>query len=142
MPKILAKNNKVRSLFLFRVEVDFSKPELLIIEDHADVVTYLRLCLSDLFNITVRKNGEEGISYAKETVPDIIISDVLMPVKDGFAVCRELKHNAATSHVPIILLSARTDTGDSIRGTKIPATSQATGKKSPGKTSSSRACEM
>jgi signal transduction histidine kinase len=80
-------------------ESDFVKPELLIIEDHADIVAYLQICLRDMFSISISRNGEEGIQKALEIVPSIIISDVLMPGKDGLFVCRELKSNAITSHI-------------------------------------------
>ncbi len=92
------------------------KPEVLIIEDHADVVKYLRICLQDLYRITVANNGEVGITQAIKNVPDMIICDVLMPVKDGIEVCRELTHNPVTSHIPIILLSAKTDAHSRIAG--------------------------
>jgi signal transduction histidine kinase/DNA-binding response OmpR family regulator len=92
------------------------KPEVLIIEDHADVIKYLRICLQDLYRLSMAKNGEEGISLAIKNVPDLVISDVLMPVKDGIEVCRELTHNPVTSHIPIILLSAKTDAQSRIAG--------------------------
>jgi signal transduction histidine kinase/DNA-binding response OmpR family regulator len=85
------------------------KPELLIIEDNDDVVKYLNICLQDLYHITVSKNGEEGLAQAIKSVPDIILSDVLMPIKNGIAVCREVKANPITSHIPFILLSAKAD---------------------------------
>lgn len=88
---------------------DESKPEILIIEDNPDVVRYLRICLQDLYRITVSKNGEEGVAQAIKNVPDIILCDVLMPVKDGLTACKELKSNSITSHIPFILLSAKAD---------------------------------
>jgi DNA-binding response OmpR family regulator len=92
------------------------KPEILIIEDHADVVKYLRICLQDLYRLSIAGNGEEGINLAIKNVPDLIISDVLMPVKDGIEVCKELSHNPVTSHIPIILLSAKSDADSRIAG--------------------------
>jgi len=93
-----------------------TRPELLIIEDNEDVVKYLRICLQDLYKITFAKNGEEGIAQAIKGVPDIILSDVLMPVKDGIAVTKEVKGNPVTSHIPLILLSAKADADSRIAG--------------------------
>jgi len=92
------------------------KPGLLIIEDNVDVLKYLQICLGDLYHITVAKDGGEGATLAINTVPDLILSDVLMPVKDGLMVCRELKNNPVTSHIPIILLSAKADAASRIAG--------------------------
>lgn len=95
---------------------DGHKPSVLIIEDHPDVVRYLQICLGDLYDLTISRNGEEGLAKAVDLVPDLILSDVLMPVKDGLQVCRELKINPVTSHIPIVLLSAKTDTASRIAG--------------------------
>jgi YesN/AraC family two-component response regulator len=76
----------------------------------------LQVCLSDLYEISVCTDGQSGIDQAIERVPDLILSDVLMPVKDGLAVCRELKHHPVTSHIPILLLSAKVDPESRIAG--------------------------
>ncbi len=93
-------------------------PQLLIIEDNADVVIYLKSCLSDLYNIEVAYNGKIGIEKALETIPDLIISDVMMPEKDGFEVCDVLKNDERTSHIPLILLTAKADSSSKITGLK------------------------
>lgn len=90
--------------------------EVLIVEDNADVVTFLQISLGDKFHLTVRNDGQAGIDKAIEMVPDVILSDIMMPVKDGFELCRELKANNITSHIPIILLSSKTDTASRITG--------------------------
>lgn len=92
------------------------KPDVLIIEDNADVLKYLQICLGDLYQITSCMDGQSGIDKAIEIVPDLILSDVLMPVKDGLSVCRELKQNPVTSHIPIVLLSAKVDPESRIAG--------------------------
>ena len=96
-------------------EID-DKPDILIIEDNADVIKYLQICLGELYQITCCKDGQSGIDRAIEIVPDLILSDVLMPVKDGLVVCRELKSNPVTSHIPIVLLSAKVDPESRIAG--------------------------
>ncbi|MEO5906165.1 MAG: ATP-binding protein [Saprospiraceae bacterium] len=90
--------------------------EVLIIEDNPDVMKYLQVCLSDIFQLSFSTNGEDGIQKAIEKVPDLILSDVMMPIKDGLAVCRELKNNQVTSHIPIVLLSAKADPESRIAG--------------------------
>jgi signal transduction histidine kinase/DNA-binding response OmpR family regulator len=92
------------------------KPDVLIIEDNADVLKYLQICLGDLYKITTCRDGQSGIDKAIEIVPDLILSDVLMPVKDGLVVCHELKQNPVTSHIPIVLLSAKVDPESRIAG--------------------------
>lgn len=82
---------------------------LLVIEDNAEVVAYIQTLLEGEYEITVAENGETGIEKAIEQIPDIIISDVMMPVKDGFAVTQFLKNDDRTSHIPIILLTAKAD---------------------------------
>jgi signal transduction histidine kinase/DNA-binding response OmpR family regulator len=103
---------------LLDVSGSSEKPVILIIEDNEDVLKYLRIMLVELFQLRIARNGEEGITVAINSVPDLILSDVLMPVKDGLAVCKELKHNPVTSHIPIILLSAKSDTESRVAGLK------------------------
>lgn len=91
-------------------------PALLIIEDNPDVVEYLGACLDSAYQLTYAYNGRAGIEKALETIPDIIISDVMMPEKDGFEVCETLKHDQRTSHIPIVLLTAKATVDDRIAG--------------------------
>jgi DNA-binding response OmpR family regulator len=91
-------------------------PQVLIIEDNADVVTYLRSILSHRFKIDIAYNGRIGTEKALENIPDIIVSDVMMPEKDGFEVCDSLKNDERTSHIPIILLTAKADVASRISG--------------------------
>lgn len=92
------------------------RQKLLIIEDNPDVVTYLKSCLKDRYQLEIAYNGEIGIEKALETIPDLIISDVMMPEKDGFEVCDTIKNDQRTSHIPIILLTAKSDQGSRLTG--------------------------
>ena len=82
-------------------------PLLLIIEDNAHIRDYLQLELKNDYVILEANNGKQGITVAKQFIPDIIISDVIMPELDGLECCKQLKSNHTTSHIPIILLTAR-----------------------------------
>lgn len=92
------------------------RPQLLIMEDNPDVVEYLSSCLHDTYELTFAYNGRIGIETALEQVPDLIISDVMMPEKDGFEVCDTLKNDERSSHIPIVLLTARAGVEDRIAG--------------------------
>ena len=91
-------------------------PILLIIEDSEDVTYYLKTCLTDSYQIITARNGKEGVKKALEELPDIVISDVMMPEMDGFEVCRILKKDEITSHIPIILLTAKATSEDKLIG--------------------------
>ncbi len=91
-------------------------PLLMIVEDNADVVLYLRSLLQNGYRIEVAADGPTGLSKAIEHVPDIILSDVMMPGMDGFQLCKMLKTDIRTSHVPIILLTAKADMASRIEG--------------------------
>ncbi|MEN8186014.1 MAG: ATP-binding protein [Bacteroidota bacterium] len=91
-------------------------PLALIIEDNKDVAHYLKTCLTGKYQTIHEPNGEIGIDTAFEKVPDIIICDVMMPVKDGFEVCSTLKTDERTDHIPIILLTAKVTMKDRLTG--------------------------
>ncbi|MCD4681800.1 MAG: response regulator, partial [Bacteroidales bacterium] len=99
--------------------VSESKSELplaLIIEDNADVAHYLKTCLIGKYQTIHAANGEIGIETAFEEVPDIIICDIMMPVKDGYEVCSTLKSDERTDHIPVILLTAKVAMKDKLTG--------------------------
>ncbi len=89
---------------------------ILIIEDSPDIVQYLKTLLEKDYHILIAYNGSDGIEKAIDSIPDIIISDVMMPEKDGFEVCETLKNDERTNHIPIILLTARATVEDRIAG--------------------------
>ena len=92
------------------------KPSLLIIEDNPDVVIYLKSCLEEFYQLEVAYNGRIGIEKALEKIPDLIVSDVMMPEKDGYEVCDRLKNEESTSHIPIVLLTAKADATSKMNG--------------------------
>ncbi|MGA9269667.1 MAG: ATP-binding protein, partial [Lutimonas sp.] len=94
---------------------------LLIVEDSKDVASYLGSLLSVNYKIDNAWNGAEGFELATRYVPDLIISDVMMPVMDGFTLCQRLKNDMRTSHIPIILLTARNEMSARMQGLKAGA---------------------
>lgn len=91
-------------------------PLVLIIEDNLDVAFYLQTCLNEQYQTLHAKNGSIGIEMALEHIPDLIISDVMMPEKDGFEVCQILKIDERTNHIPIIMLTAKATLEDRLIG--------------------------
>ncbi|WP_417444496.1 hybrid sensor histidine kinase/response regulator transcription factor [Joostella sp.] len=86
---------------------DDEKEVLLLIDDNLDILKYLQNIFSEHYNLIFAKNGNEGLQKAIDLVPNLIISDVMMPKKSGIDLCASLKENNATSHIPIILLTAK-----------------------------------
>lgn len=82
---------------------------LLIVEDDEEIRNYMKNNLSQLFDIMLAKNGEEALQMMKESLPDIVITDMMMPVMDGRKLCMHIKQNNETCHIPVIMLSAKTD---------------------------------
>jgi signal transduction histidine kinase/ligand-binding sensor domain-containing protein/DNA-binding response OmpR family regulator len=97
-------------------DYDESLPMALLIEDNEDVLSYLELCLQGKYRIQKARNGLQGIQLAIEMIPDIIVSDVMMPEKDGYEVVERLKKDERTSHIPIILLTAKSDLDSRLEG--------------------------
>jgi len=89
---------------------------ILIVEDNEDVLNYIQSCVGEKYRIITAVNGVDGLNKALEFVPDIIISDVMMPEKDGFTFCDDIKNNLLTCHIPVILLTAKVDPKSKIEG--------------------------
>ncbi len=96
-------------------------PIVLIVEDNLEVQQYIRKILSKNYQIIVAAHGREGIQKAQQLIPDLIISDVMMPKMDGYELCHILKTNEITSHIPIILLTAKASDENKIKGLEIGA---------------------
>jgi signal transduction histidine kinase/DNA-binding response OmpR family regulator len=100
--------------------IESSKPLILVVEDNVDVSNYIASCLGD-YRLSICYNGQEGLALAISEIPDLIISDVMMPIMDGFELCKKVKLDARTDHIPIIILTARADFDSKLEGLEIGA---------------------
>jgi YesN/AraC family two-component response regulator len=96
-------------------------PSLLVIEDNSDVIQYLTLILQNNYQLLTAANGRLGLEIARKELPDLILCDVMMPEMDGLEVCRQLKNDLSTSHIPIVLLTAKADFDSRLEGLKLGA---------------------
>ncbi len=103
--EILARDNEEQQL-----------PKLLLIEDHDDMRTYIKELFEAEYDVIAASDGLQGLHLAYEDIPDIIVSDVMMPKKSGIKLCHELKNDSRTSHIPIVLLTAKVTQNDKLEG--------------------------
>lgn len=98
------------------VESDDAASIVLVVEDNSDISRYIGSELKKSYALRYAVNGREGADLAKEIIPDLIISDIMMPEMDGLAMCRELKASEITNHIPVIFVTARSSQEDKIKG--------------------------
>lgn len=95
---------------------DDNRPIVLVVEDNTDIREYIRSSLADRYNVVTAADGQEGLDAAQQQIPDLIVSDIMMPVMDGVTLCRLVKEDVQTSHIPVILLTAKDSTRDKEEG--------------------------
>lgn len=100
----------------FQTLAELDRPLLLLAEDNDDVAHYIQTCVEADYRVIRAENGQRGIDLAREHMPDLVVSDVMMPLKDGFELCDTLKTDPQTSHIPVVLLTARAALTDRLAG--------------------------
>lgn len=100
---------------------DKKRGAILIVEDNNEICHYLSSGLADLFNTLEAGNGEEALEILKENEVDVIVTDMMMPVMDGIKLCKNVKQNIRTCHIPVLILSAKTDVKDQLEGLQVGA---------------------
>lgn len=91
-------------------------PIVLIVEDNQDVLYYIGSQLQDQYRLYYARNGEEGLNKANELMPDIIVTDLMMPEMDGYELCRQIRSSEILNHIPIIIITAKSTESDRIKG--------------------------
>ena len=117
MEEVIAEKNETMEETVNRVKNN--KEFLLIIEDHDEMREYLCSLFKEDYNVIEAGNGEEGVAMADKYIPKLIISDIMMPVKDGFECSREIRENKRTFHIPIIFLTAKAEDADRLKSLQI-----------------------
>ncbi len=115
-PPLLVEKNLKKEIVLPE-----DAPVILVIDDNKDILEYVRSIFEDIYSVYTATNGKEGFEIAIEHIPDIVISDVMMPEEDGFTFTRHLKEDQLTSHIPVILLTAKTQITSKLEGMGIGA---------------------
>ncbi len=103
------------------IPADEKRPIILVVEDNLQLRQYMKSMLKSAYKVILAANGKIGIEKALKKIPDIIISDIMMPKADGIELCNTLKNNTLTSHIPIILLTAKTGERNELEGLEVGA---------------------
>lgn len=107
--------------FESQIVSEAGKLSILIVEDNADVARYTGSLLADKYELHYAADGEQGLTMARELLPDIIITDLMMPHTDGLSLCRAIRQDKNTDHIPIIVVTAKATEADRIKGLKAGA---------------------
>ncbi|PIB36269.1 hypothetical protein BFP72_13145 [Reichenbachiella sp. 5M10] len=118
VPSVHGRQNGAK---YYQLDLASDKPTVLIIEDNNDMVEFIQTSLSHKYNFVAAENGQEGLIKANNFLPQVIISDIMMPVMDGITLCREIKNDPKTSHVSVILLTAKALISNKVEGIKTGA---------------------
>lgn len=105
----------------YRFDLPSDKPLVLLVENNTELIDFIKVSLKSKYHFITAENGEEGLQKLTNFSPDIIVSDIMMPVMDGIAFCKKIKEDHRNSHVPIILLTARSLTSQKVEGIRVGA---------------------
>ena len=109
-PGLAPEGEKKKEIPLIPVQsvtAESGLPVLLLVEDHADIRFFIKTCLGSQYHYKEAQDGKEGLAMAREAIPDLIISDLMMPEMDGLQLCHELKKDRRTDHIPFIVITAK-----------------------------------
>lgn len=95
-----------------------STVKVMIVEDDTELNSFIRESLGEFYKVVCAFNGAEGLALAKSQLPDLIVADIMMPLVDGITMCQNIKEDAMLSHIPVILLTAKSDIEDQVSGYK------------------------
>jgi signal transduction histidine kinase/DNA-binding response OmpR family regulator/streptogramin lyase len=110
----------------YHLGLESNKPLVLIIEDNPDMIDFIRLSLREKYNFITASNGEEGLAKANNFLPEVIVSDIMMPLMDGVTMCKKIKEHPKTSHISVIMLTAKSLTAHKVEGIRSGADSYLT----------------
>ncbi len=120
-PIPLKTKNNEKALTIPHIELSKDAPTILIVEDNVEVRQYISSIFETDYHIHTAANGVKGLEFTISKLPDLVISDVMMPEKDGISLCKEIKSNFEISHIPVVLLTARAASLFKIEGLEIGA---------------------
>lgn len=100
---------------------ELERPLVLLVDDNAELRAFVRACIAGQWQVAEASNGEEALAKARTLVPDLVLSDVMMPLKNGFELCSALKEDELTAHVPVILLTAKSALEAKLKGLRTGA---------------------
>lgn len=116
LPTELSKREIFSPTSMHEVLHSTDLPVVLIVEDNADVRGYISDIISGTYKVVTAAHGKIGLEKALDQLPDLIITDIMMPEMDGTQLCRQLKENEKTSHIPVVMLTARAEQSDRLEG--------------------------
>lgn len=111
-----SKHKKEESANVPTAESEEGKPIILVVEDNRDIREYIRCSFKEMYEVLTAADGKEGWEITQNRIPNIVISDIMMPVMDGIELCRHIKEDMRTSHIPVILLTAKDTLQDKEEG--------------------------
>jgi response regulator RpfG family c-di-GMP phosphodiesterase len=113
---VLPGSSAVKEDEVIEDEQDSAKPHILIVEDSEDVRAHIAEGLNDQYVLKMVENGRIGFEVGSETIPDLVITDLMMPEMDGVELCKKLKTDERTSHIPVIMLTAKASVENRLEG--------------------------
>ena len=119
--RVNSLKEKAKNILPAKIEIDENIPTLLIVEDNNEVRSFVKQLFENNHNILEAENGKIALDIAKNNSLDLIISDVMMPIMNGVELCEKIKTNVITSHIPVLLLTAKTSPESQKEGYKIGA---------------------